>query len=79
MRTSFGLFLSENKYVFDLFRKIHLHTVKPVHIPVISRVTLSLLDGELLADPTNYRSMVGALQYLTITCPYIAYDINMVS
>ena len=40
---------------------------------------MSLLDGELLADPTYYRSMVGALQYLTMTRPDIAYAVNMVS
>ena len=40
---------------------------------------MSLHDGELLADPTDYRSMVGALQYLTMTRPDIAYDVHMVS
>ena len=36
-------------------------------------------DGPLFSDPTLYRSLVGALQYLTITRPNIAYAVNFVS
>uniref|UniRef100_A0A3Q7EAP7 Reverse transcriptase Ty1/copia-type domain-containing protein n=1 Tax=Solanum lycopersicum TaxID=4081 RepID=A0A3Q7EAP7_SOLLC len=37
------------------------------------------MDGELLTDPSEYRSMVGALQYLTMTRPNIFYVVNVVS
>jgi hypothetical protein len=37
---------------------------------------LSKHDGELLADPTTYRQVVGALQYCTLTRPEIAYSVN---
>lgn len=67
VRTSSTLFLSQHKYPLDLIRKFHLHTLKPVRTPLVSRTTLSLSDCELLTDPTEYRSMVGALQYLTLT------------
>ena len=33
----------------------------------------------MVSDPTLYRSLVGALQYLTITRPHIAYAVNSVS
>ncbi|CAL2228237.1 unnamed protein product [Prunus armeniaca] len=33
-------------------------------------------DGELLDNPSLYRSIVGALQYLTFSRPDIAYAIN---
>lgn len=33
-------------------------------------------DGELLANPSLYRSIVGALQYLTFNRPDIAYAVN---
>ena len=36
-------------------------------------------DGPLFSDPTLYRSLVGALQYLTITRPDMAYVVNFVS
>jgi histone deacetylase 1/2 len=41
---------------------------------------LSLTDGEVLSndDSSNYRSIVGALQYITLTRPDIAFSINKV-
>lgn len=39
---------------------------------------LSAESGTLFADPTLYRSMVGALQYLTFTRPDISYAVQQV-
>ena len=36
------------------------------------------LDGGPLVDETNYRSIVGALQYLTLTRPDLSYAVNLV-
>ncbi|XP_062118420.1 uncharacterized mitochondrial protein AtMg00810-like [Humulus lupulus] len=38
--------------------------------------SLSLYDGELLSDPTSFRSLVGALQYCTMTRPDISFAVN---
>ena len=54
----------------------HLCTVKSVITPSAARTLLSLTDGELLAGPIEYQSMVGALQYLTMTHPDIAYMVH---
>ncbi|CAH9094843.1 unnamed protein product [Cuscuta epithymum] len=58
-RTPSGLFLSQHKYISDLLHRFHLHTLKSVRSPLPSRTKLSLTDGELLADATEYRSMVS--------------------
>ncbi|KAB5531809.1 hypothetical protein DKX38_018479 [Salix brachista] len=43
---------------------------KPCPTPLPSDTRLSCLDEDLLFDPSTYRSMVGGLQYLTLSrCP----------
>ncbi|CAH9077043.1 unnamed protein product [Cuscuta europaea] len=79
VRSPKGLFLSQHKYVPDLITSFHLHTAKPIRTPLASRTTLSFSDGELVADFTEYRSMVGVLQYLTLTKPDITYAVHLVS
>lgn len=40
---------------------------------------LFLGDSELYANPTYYRSIVGALQYLTMTGPILSSIVNGLS
>jgi len=64
---SMCIFVSQQKYVDDLLHKFHIHTIKFVTPLSAARTLLFLTDSELLADPTQYWSMVGVLQYLTMT------------
>jgi len=52
----------------------------PVDTPLCSSEKLSIEDGNKLRseDATKYRSVVGALQYLTLTRPDISFAINKV-
>ncbi|XP_026417142.1 uncharacterized protein LOC113312619 [Papaver somniferum] len=48
---------------------------KPYRSPCPPGTKLSAKDGELSQNPTEYRSLVGALQYLTWTYNYFwIYD-----
>ena len=48
--------------------------------PLSTSEKLSLTDGSPLGpeDSTHYRSIVGALQYLTLTRPDISFSVNKV-
>ncbi|KAF5477817.1 hypothetical protein F2P56_004430, partial [Juglans regia] len=76
--TSDGLFISQLKYARDILSRAQLLDSKPVPTPMIVSQHLSA-DGPPFSDPTLYRSLVGALQYLTITRPDIAHAVNSVS
>ncbi|XP_068664965.1 uncharacterized mitochondrial protein AtMg00810-like [Aristolochia californica] len=76
--TADGLFLSQLKYARDILARATLLESKPVHTPMVVSQQLSSV-GPLFSDPTLYRSLVGALQYLTITRPDIAHAVNSVS
>ena len=46
--------------------------------PVDARAKLSALAGALVVDPTKYRSLAGALQYLTLTRLDLVYAVQQV-
>ncbi|KAG8473848.1 hypothetical protein CXB51_035946 [Gossypium anomalum] len=70
------LHLCQKKYIRDLLARSSLSNEKLVHTPMISSSQLSKSDGDLLSDPTEYRSLAGALQYVVLTRPDIAYAVN---
>ncbi|XP_043700193.1 uncharacterized mitochondrial protein AtMg00810-like [Telopea speciosissima] len=54
-----------------------MEAAKPMPTPC-STTNLTKNNGDLFPDPTLYRSIVGALHYLTLTRPDIAYSVNKV-
>lgn len=77
-RVRHGIFLSQTKYVTDLLTKIGMDTIRPCSSPCLPHCQMTKDQGIPLKDPTMYRSIVGALQYLTFTRPDIAYAVNTV-
>jgi hypothetical protein len=51
---------------------------KPCSTPVDTQAKLSEDMGDSVEDPTGYRSLVGAPQYLTFTRPDISYAVQQV-
>ena len=78
--TSSALGLTQEKYARDLIANVGLHNCKSAPTPLSLTDKLSLTEGDLLGpdDSTNYRSIVGALQYLTLTRPDISFSVNKV-
>jgi histone deacetylase 1/2 len=75
-----GLILTQEKYATDLIAKVGMRGCKAAPTPLSSTEQLSLTDGIPLGpdDSTQYRSIVGGLQYLTLTRPDLSYSVNKV-
>ncbi|KAM0984150.1 hypothetical protein ACFX14_011746 [Malus domestica] len=74
--TSEGLFVSQTKYITELVDKVDLQDSKPCSTPCLPYHRLIKDDGQPYHSPEQYRSVVGALQYLTFTRPDIAFAVN---
>nr|XP_043639845.1 uncharacterized mitochondrial protein AtMg00810-like [Erigeron canadensis] len=77
-RDSTGMFLSQSQYARDILHRANMTSCKPSHTPVDTSSKLSATEGNLLPDGSLYRSLAGALQYLTFTRPDIAYAVQQV-
>ncbi|XP_060667174.1 uncharacterized mitochondrial protein AtMg00810-like [Ziziphus jujuba] len=72
-----GLFLSQTKYAHDLLQLANLLGAAPMATPISVKQTFHSQD-HLPVNATEYRSLVGALQYLTFTRPDIQQAVNHV-
>ena len=75
--TGDGLFLSQRQYMIDILNRAGMADCKPVSTPVDCNPKLSA-DGVPVQDATDFRSLAGALQYLTFTRPDIAYAVQQI-
>jgi len=72
------LFLSQRQYTLEILDRHGMSTCNPCSTPVDTCAKVPDDAGPAVADPTAYRSLVGALQYLTFTRPDIAYAVQQV-
>jgi histone deacetylase 1/2 len=77
-RNASGLSLSQKRYIHDLLIRTDMLHCKPLRTPMSSTCKLSLSDGEPMEDPSSWRSVVGALQYLSLTRPDVSFAVNKV-
>ncbi|XP_019434537.1 PREDICTED: uncharacterized protein LOC109341152 [Lupinus angustifolius] len=73
-----GMFLSQHKYAEEIISRAGMASSKPSKTPVDTKSKVSATSGASFDDPTIYRSLAGALQYLTFTRPYISYVVQQV-
>ncbi|RVW70044.1 Retrovirus-related Pol polyprotein from transposon RE1 [Vitis vinifera] len=78
-RSKKGMFLSQRKYVLDLLEETGKIEAKPCTTPMVPNVQLMPDDGDPFYNPERYRRVVRKLNYLTVTRPYIAYAVSVVS
>ncbi|XP_071704038.1 uncharacterized mitochondrial protein AtMg00810-like [Rutidosis leptorrhynchoides] len=77
-RDAHGLFLSQEKYAEDILTRAGMSNCKFVKTPVDTNGKMSSNSGPSYSDPTKFRSLAGALQYLTFTRPDISYAVQQI-
>jgi hypothetical protein len=74
------LLMTQEGYAHDILQQVNMVGCKSVSTPMTASEKLLVNDGKLLGakDATQYRSIVGALQYLTLTHPDLSFAVNRV-
>ena len=71
-----GIFLNQSQYADDIIKRAGMADCKPYTTPVDLKSKLGDDDGKPVANAMDYRSLAGALQYLTFTRPDITYAVQ---
>jgi hypothetical protein len=71
------MLLSQRQYTLEILERAGMTGCKAYNTPVDTQSKLSS-SSDPVADPTLYRSLVGALKYLTFTRPDITYAVQQV-
>lgn len=77
-RSSRGFLLHQGQYAEELLQRAGMTDCRPAPTPVDTKAKVSATDGALADDASSYRSIAGALQYLTLTQPDITYAVQQV-
>jgi histone deacetylase 1/2 len=75
-----GMMVTQRKYALDLLHRVSMENCKSTSTPLATGDRLSRESGTPLGtdDAFRYRSIVGGLQYLTLTRPDISFAVNKV-
>jgi hypothetical protein len=73
-----GLFLHQCTYTLDILKRAVMADCKPCTTPVDLQAKLADDSGPPVVDASQFRSIAGALQYLTFTCSDIAYAVQQI-
>ncbi|XP_020701862.1 uncharacterized protein LOC110113563 [Dendrobium catenatum] len=73
-------FMSQESYAISIIQQANLINCNSAANPSCTKLPAGhTMESATLSDHTTYRKITGALQYLTITLPDIAYAVNMLS
>ena len=73
-----GILLTQQHYANEIIDRAGMTGCKPISTPVDVNSKMSAEAGDKIDNPTQYRRLAGALQYLTFTRPDIQYAVQQV-
>ena len=71
--------MTQAKYIDDILDKHGMTDCSHVPTPMSTGYYLTKDSGEPIENVSQYRSVIGALQYITLTRPDIAFSVNKLS
>lgn len=74
--TAARIFLTQQQYIQNLLERTKMSKANPVPTPMAVNTNISISDGMLLQTATEYRQVIGSLQYLSFTRPDVAFCVN---
>ncbi|GKD68133.1 putative ribonuclease H-like domain-containing protein [Tanacetum coccineum] len=74
-----GIFISQDKYVAEILKKIDFVSVKTASTPIETQKSLTKDKEAADVDVHRYRSMIGSLMYLTASRPDIMFAVCVCS
>ncbi|XP_020676978.1 uncharacterized protein LOC110095683 [Dendrobium catenatum] len=72
-------FLSQSQYTLSILQQANMLGCKPLSNPTDTKMPAAFSNNSEISDPGTYRQLTGALQYLTLTRPDIAFNVNLLS
>nr|GFC15004.1 uncharacterized mitochondrial protein AtMg00810-like [Tanacetum cinerariifolium] len=72
-QSPYGIFINQSKYVLEILNKYGMESCDPVGTPMEIKDKRDLNQNGTPIDATKYRSMIGALMYLTSNRPDIVH------
>jgi len=73
------VFVSQNKYASDIFKKFKIENSKSVFTPFEKKMKLTREIDDKRVDPTYYKSFIESFEYLTVTRPNIVFGVRFFS
>jgi hypothetical protein len=74
------IMLSQNSYAKKILESAGMINCNPCATPMESRLKLyKNKDGDIVVEPTAYRSIIGSLRYIVNTRPDMAFAVGVVS
>lgn len=74
-----GLFISQEKYAYDLLKKYQMTECNPSLTPMNANESLIKGEEDESVEKEKYRSLIGSLLYLTQTRPDLEFTVNHVA